>query len=529
MTAPENESASPSPHPELKLIRGLMWPKAYPHPVTDIRLIETHISWVLLTGEYAYKIKKPVDYGFLNFSTLAQRRHFCHEELRLNRRLAADWYLEVVPVTGAYERPRMGGNGTPIEYAVKMRQFPTAMTLKDRVKSGAFGQSEIDQITRLLADFHTRIAKASDDSPFGDSADIKRWFEENYVHLRPRLQSADRLAQLQAIEAWGLAEWRAQSALMEQRKQAGFVRECHGDMHLGNMTLVDGEVVLFDCIEFNPLLRWIDVVSEAAFLMIDLLHFGLDTLAFRFINRYLHHTGDYQGVTLLRYYLVYRALVLAKVSLLRAEQQHDSALREQNLAEYGVYADLAERFIQASSPMLLITHGFSGSGKSHYANLLAERLGAIQIRSDIERKRLYGFQADQGTGSAPNSGIYTPYATQSTYEMLLAEARTVLESGFTAIIDATFLKSAQRAPFRQLAQQCGIPLKILDFRASDHVLHERILQRQQQTDVSEATIEVLQSQRQTAEALSPEERENTITVDSANKQALEFLLSALSA
>ncbi|EIC29878.1 MULTISPECIES: AAA family ATPase [Methylomicrobium] len=526
MTSTSHEPASQLP--ESKLIQGLMFPEAYPHSAGNIRLIETHISWVLLTGEYVYKIKKPVDFGFLDFSTLARRRHFCQEELRLNRRLAADWYLEVVPVTGTYERPRMGGNGAAIEYAVKMRQFPTAATLKDRGKSGHFGQNEIDRITDLLADFHARIAKASGDSPYGDSTDIRHWFEENSIHLRPRLQNPGRIAQLQAIEDWGLAEWQAKAGLMEQRKHLGFVRECHGDMHLGNMTRVDGEIVLFDCIEFNPMLRWIDVISEAAFLMIDLLHFGLDALAFRFINRYLQRTGDYRGVALLRYYLVYRALVLAKVSLLRAEQQHDSGLWEQNHAEYGVYADLAERFTRMSSPMLLITHGFSGSGKSYYASLLSERIGAVQIRSDIERKRIFGFKADQGTGSAPDSGIYTENATQSTYERLLAEARTVLESGLTAIVDATFLKAAQRAPFRQLASSSGARFRILDFQAADQVLDERIRRRQDRNDASEATIEILRRQQQTAEALSPEERKDAVTVDSADERALEFLLSALS-
>jgi aminoglycoside phosphotransferase family enzyme/predicted kinase len=520
----DNTDPAP-PNPELKLILGLMSPTAYPHSVAGVRLIETHISWVLLTGEYAYKIKKPVDFGFLNFSTLEQRLHYCHEEVRLNRRLAADWYLEVVPITGSYEQPCIDGNGVAIEYAVKMRQFPTVMTLKDRVKAGNFGPSEIDRISDLLADFHAHVARASDDSPYGDSADIRHWFEENYDHLRPRLQDSDRIVQLQAIEDWGQAEWQSKAALMAQRKRSGFVRECHGDMHLGNMTQVDGEILLFDCIEFNPMLRWIDVISEAAFLIIDLLHFKLDILAFRFLNRYLQHTGDYQGVALLRYYLVYRALVLAKVSLLRAEQQHDSALREQNLAEYGVYADLAARFTQTPSPMLLITHGFSGSGKSHYASRLAEQLGAVQIRSDIERKRLHGFDAAQSTGSATNGGIYTQDATQLTYDRLASEAQTVLESGFSVIVDATFLKSAQREQFRQLAARHGVRFRILDFQATDHVLNQRILQRQHQ-DASEATIEVLRRQQQTAEPLSQEERAQAITVDSCSEQAMSLLLSS---
>lgn len=523
MTSIKTEPAPPNPEP--KLIQRLLSPLAYPHPAAGVRLIETHISWVLLTGEYAYKIKKPVNFGFLDFSTLEQRLHYCHEEVRLNRRLAADWYLEVVPITGSYKQPCIGGNGAAIEYAVKMRQFPTVMTLKDRVKAGNFGSREIDRISDLLADFHAHVARASGDSPYGNSTDIRHWFEENSVHLRPRLQEADQIGQLQRLEAWGQAEWQSKAGLMEQRKRAGFVRECHGDMHLGNMTQVDGEIVLFDCIEFNPMLRWIDVISEAAFLIIDLLHFKLDILAFRFLSRYLQHTGDYQGVALLRYYLVYRALVLAKVSLLRAEQQHDSALREQNLAEYGVYADLAERFTQTPSPMLLITHGFSGSGKSYYAGRLAEQIGAVQIRSDIERKRLYGFCADQNTGSTANGGIYTDEATHLTYDRLAFEAQTVLESGFSVIVDATFLKKEQREPFRQLAARRGVRFRILDFQAADHVLNQRILQRQHQ-DASEATIEVLHQQQQTAERLSQEERAYTITVDSCSDQAMALLLSS---
>jgi predicted kinase len=219
--------------------------------------------------------------------------------------------------------------------------------------------------------------------------------------------------------------------------------------------------------------------------------------------------------------------VLAKVSLLRAEQQHDPVHREQNLAEYGIYADLAERVTQASKPMLLITHGFSGSGKSYHAGLLAERLGAVQIRSDVERKRLHGFRPEQSSGSTINGGIYTEDATQLTYERLLAEAQTVLESGFTAIIDATFLKAAQREPFRKLAARCGVAFRILDFQADDQLLSERVLQRMHQGDASEATLDVLRRQQQTAEALTPEERAQAITVDSANERAIEYLLSAL--
>ncbi len=503
-----------------------MSPEAYPHPVTAVRVIETHISWVLLTGDTAYKIKKPVNFGFLDFSTLAQRRHYCHEELRLNSRLAADWYLAVVPITGSEAHPCIGGHGEPIEYAVKMRQFPTGLTLKDQVKSGAVGGPEIDQVTSLLADFHARVEKAGMDTRFGSSADIKHWFDENFDHIRPRLTNAQQLQQLAMIERWGLTEWQQQAEAMERRRYQGYVRECHGDMHLGNMTLIDGKVVLFDCIEFNPQLRWIDVVSEAAFLIIDLLHFQLDALAWRFLNRYLQHTGDYQGMALLRYYLVYRALVLAKVALLRAGQQQHSAQRDQHHSEYRVYANLAERFTRTRRPTLYITHGFSGSGKSYFAGRLAEHLGALQIRSDIERKRLFGFRAEQSSRSPTDGGIYTDDASQKTYDHLAFQTKAVLDAGFSVIIDAAFLKCAQREQFRQLAEQSDVGYRILDVQASDQMLQQRIVQRQHQ-DASEATLAVLERQRHTAEPLNPDELTRTITVDSESETALEALLEAL--
>ena len=299
------------------MIKALSEANAYEHEITAVSIIETHISWVLLTGQYAYKIKKPVNFGFLDFSTLEKRRFFCHEELRLNRRLAADLYLDVVPITGTPDQPKMGGAGEAIEYAVKMIQFPAGYTLSERAESGQLGLDEIDQITDIVADFHETIEKAGEDSPYGSSECIKHWFVENFDHIRPLLVDDKHKQQLQGIQTWGNQEWNSKAGLMQLRKQQGYVRECHGDLHLSNMTLINGKVTLFDCIEFNPMLRWIDVISEVAFLFIDLLHFGYERFAYRLLNHYLQRTGDYQGMALLRYYLVYRALVCAKVSLLR--------------------------------------------------------------------------------------------------------------------------------------------------------------------------------------------------------------------
>ncbi|MCX7097233.1 MAG: AAA family ATPase [Methylococcales bacterium] len=502
-----------------ELIHALLRADAYPHEVAAVSLIETHISWVLLTGTYAYKIKKPVNFGFLDFSTLERRRFFCQEELRLNRRLAADLYLDVLPITGTPEKPSIGGDGEAIEYAVKMLQFPAACTLSELAEGRQLSAADCDQIADIIANFHEIVARTDHSSDYGDSRCIRHWFVENFTALRP-LVPDDQQGQLLALEQWGDAKWQRKADFMQLRKQQGHVRECHGDLHLSNMTLINGKVTLFDCIEFNPKLRWVDVISEIAFLFVDLVYFDYEAYAYRILNRYLQHTGDYQGLVLLRYYLVYRALVCAKVSLLRQVQQGQVTAPD---PKYLAFANLAARFSQAHKVALIITHGVSGSGKSTYAKALAEKLGAVHIRSDIERKRLFGFQAQQQTGSGLGSGLYAPQASDDTYQHLLGCAQTVLEAGFTAIIDATFLKSAQRQAFLQLAHEYGVAFIIIDFLASDDTLDSRVSQRQ--NDASEATLDVLQHQRHTAQPLSAEEQPFVLAVDTESGQAMESLVA----
>jgi len=493
--------------------------------INACNVIETHISWVLLIGQHAYKIKKPVNFGFLDFSTLEKRRFCCNEELRLNKRLAPELYLEVVPITGTPDHPQLGGTGDPIEYAVKMVRFPAGQLLSKHAEHGQLSADQIDQLADIVAGFHETVEQTDENAPYGDSANINHWFIENFDHIRPLLVDDIQKQQLQKIQQWGDGEWRKQAGLMQLRKRQGYVRECHGDLHLGNMTLINGKITLFDCIEFNPMLRWIDVTSEVAFLFIDLLYFGYEHYAYRFLNRYLQYTGDYQGLTLLRYYLVYRALVRAKVSLLRMAQQHDDAEAKQSSCAYAAFADLAERFTKRRQTVLIITHGYSGSGKSTMAAQLAEKIGAFQIRSDIERKRLFGYRALVQTGSGLDNGLYTQEASLKTYQHLKELAKTVLDAGFPVIIDAAFLKTGQRAPFRQLAADCGVPFHIITFQASDEELCRRIKQRQ--NDASEATVAVLHQQLQSAQPLSEQEQSGVITVDTESNNALEILLAGL--
>jgi aminoglycoside phosphotransferase family enzyme/predicted kinase len=511
------------------LITALQNPDVFDHPVGEISMLETHISWVILTGEFAYKIKKAVDFGFLDFSTLAKRHYYCQEELRLNRRFAADLYLEVVSVTGSVDRPVLQGPGEPIEYAVKMRQFPQQDLLSNIVARHGLGEAHVDEIAGLVADLHACIDVADATTDYGRPDDIHHWVMENFEHIRPALSAPAQQAQLDWLEDWCGQEFRNRRALIQERRHDGYVRECHGDLHLGNLALIKGRITPFDCIEFNPQLRWIDVISEAAFLTMDLEDRGYPGLAYRFLNSYLQHSGDYAGVGLLRYYLVYRALVRAKVAILRLGTVADDA-DASRLAreEYESYRRLARQYAQVRQPALIITHGVSGSGKSWYAAQLVERLGALQVRSDVERKRLFGYHAQADTGSDIDTGIYTSDAGVRTYERLAGVVRCILDAGYPVIVDAAFLKRAQRARFRQLAAELGVPFVLLHFEADADTLRRRIRARLQvDTDPSEAGLAVLESQLESQEPLQPDERDEEVAILVHQDRVLDDLVREL--
>lgn len=512
------------------LIESLRDPACYDHPVEQLEVIETHISWVLLTGPYAYKIKKPLDLGFLDFSTLDKRRFYCEEELRLNRRLAPDLYLKVVAITGTPASPRLDGPGAPLEYAVKMVQFPQAARLDQLLARGALAPAHIDAVAAELAAFHGRIPVAGPETPFGTPERVYQPIEENFRQIRPRV-TADLHPQLDRLERWSAASFERLRDTLAARKRAGFVRECHGDAHLANMALRDARIAIFDCIEFNENLRWIDVMNELAFFVMDLDDRHRPDYARRALNAYLEHTGDYAGVQLLRFYQVYRALVRAKVAAIRLGQPGLSAEEAAQLRDqYRSYADLAERYTRPLEPVLLITHGLSGSGKTTITQALLEHYDAVRVRSDVERKRLYGLAATQPSGSALGTGLYTAEATAETYRRLAEVARTLLSAGLPVILDAAFLKRAQREAARALAAELGVPFVILDVRAPEQILRARVAARAATGgDASEADLAVLAHQLATAEPLSPEEQTQVLVCDGARPPAPDQLLAELQA
>jgi aminoglycoside phosphotransferase family enzyme/predicted kinase len=488
-----------------RLITSLDNPLAFGHPVQYIRHIETHISWIILTGNYAYKIRKPVNFGFLDFSTLEKRRFYCEEELRLNRRFAPDIYLEVAEIRGSETAPRLHGDGEVFEYAVRMVEFPQHCLLSSHATRQDLNTELIDAIANKVGKMHAGSEPVDAASVYGDASVVAQWSAENMSQIANAIPAELIPQSYSDLETW-YRENETLLADIDQRKRDGFVRECHGDLHLGNMALLGDEVTLFDCIEFNPELRWIDTISEAAFVAMDLEARGYPGFCWQFINRYLESTNDYTAVRLLRYYVIYRALVRAKVEALRTAQEERVSNKPDGRFDAALaYINLAHKWASSQRPAMIIMHGLSGSGKSTIAGKLAQSLGVFQLRSDVVRKRLFDLGPEVQTDSAQDQGIYTAYATDSTYQRLQHIAAMILDAGFTVILDATFLEESQRR--QMLATKTSTEFKkiIIDCDVPVDELRRRILARA--NDPSEANLEVLEQQLDSCQPLTAAEAE----------------------
>jgi len=491
--------------------------RSWPNPVLGarIRVVETHISYVVLAGRFAYKIKKAVNLGFLDFSSLEKRRRCCEEEIRLNRRLAPEIYLDVVALTGTPSAPRIGGDGEAIEYAVRMHRFPQSGLLDRRLARNAVEPEVIDALADRVAAFHEQAARCPRRAGYGSPDVVREAMAENFRQLRRYLPGEMHLDLLDGLERWSEAAGAGLASMMDDRRSAGWVRECHGDLHLGNIALVRGQPLIFDCIEFNADLRWIDVFNEIAFMVMDLEERGRPDYAYRFLDRYLQRTGDYAGLPLLGYYKVYRALVRAKVAAIRGGQEGQAA-RRREMAVCCQYLECARRSMLPRSRFVVLLHGLSGSGKSRVAQILLEARGAVRVRSDVERKRLAGLPPGAASRSPIDGGIYGEETTAATYARLAGLARQVLAAGYPVVIDAASLKAWQRKVFRMLAQELALPFLVIACRAPEDVLRQRVVARARSgNDPSEADSAVLEQQTHLLEPLAGAELEQCLEVDTS--------------
>lgn len=511
------------------LIAALCDPQHSPLGAPVIRIAETHISWVLLTDDHAWKIKKVVDLGFLDFTTLAARHFYCEEELRLNRRLAPQLYLDVVAIGGTPGEPVLGAQPA-IEYAVQMRRFADDRLLDQLLARGELTPQHLDALANTMAEFHHGLPPAAAESDYGSASAIHVAALQNFEQTLPLLRDEPDRQRLSALRDLCEAEFARCAVLFAARHAQGKVRECHGDLHLANIVLLDGRPVPFDGIEFDAGLRWMDPLNEIAFLMMDLLHRQQPALAYRFLNAYLEASGDYDGIDALPFYLAYRAMVRAKIAAIRASQTGQSeAARHEKLQDCHAHLALAERCLAPRRAALILTHGLPGSGKSTFAQEACARLGAIRIRSDVERKRLHGLGPLDSSRSAPNADLYSMDATQRTYARLLDLARILLAAGFPVVVDAAFLKQEERAPFQRLAQQMNVPFAIAALQADYATLQRRIIERNARgQDASEADLTVLDRLLGAHQPLTATEQRHSAAFTAAQPgwESLQRLISA---
>lgn len=469
-------------------IQAMLQADFYPHARADIELIQTHISWVILSGSHAYKVKKPVNFGFLDFTTLDKRKYFCEQELRLNKRLAADLYLKVLPVTQKNGNYYLDGDGEIVDYCLKMLRFPQHDLLDQRLTDDRFEPAWMDELARDIADFHSKDEKIADMKHFGDIRFIRSHIEANYAVAEQYAGKTISRTLLESVRHHSDKALNSLDGILKRRQENNHIRACHGDLHLRNITLFHDRPCVFDCIEFNDEYRIIDTINDVAFLVMDCEARQRPDLGYRFLSRYLEHSGDYEGLALLPLYLSYRACVRAKANcLLASDPDLAGEVQQQQLREACHYLELAKSYTEIPRPRLFLVGGLSGSGKSHLALSGIGKIPAVCIRSDATRQRLA-----ESVSSLP---LYSTKMSEITYAAMFDAAETTLKAGFSAIMDATFLRLEDRDRARSIAEKAGVECTILWLDMDVSVLKKRIRKRTETgKDISDADLGVLNKQ-----------------------------------
>jgi uncharacterized protein len=492
-----------------ELIQAMLVPEFYSHLVTmPIELMQTHVSYVFLTGEYVYKIKKPVNFGFLDYSTLEKRQHFCHEEIRLNQRGAKELYLEVVSISQQDNSYHLGTDGVIVEYAVKMVQFPQTALLSNMFEAGTITTEHIEEMGREVAKFHDGAETSEYISGFGEVDRVRESIDDNYHHTEKYIGTAQTQQQFTETKAYTDRFLAEHSQLFVDRISGGFIRACHGDLHLRNICRWHDKTILFDCIEFNEPFRFVDTMYDVAFAVMDLEARGRKDLANRFLNTYAEQTGDWAGLQVLPMYLSRQAYVRAKVtSFLLDDAGISSADKAAAAKTAGDYYRQAWAYTQSHQGKIILMSGLSGAGKSTLGKQIATQVGGVYLRSDAVRKHLGGISLF----SKGDESLYTPAMTAKTYQRVLELGAKLALQGFTVILDAKYDRVSLRTAVVDLAQSQSIPLQIVHCTAPEEVLRDRLQHRT--GDIADATADLLASQQAAWEDFTPVERGYVMSID----------------
>ncbi len=493
------------------LIQEMSKPDFYSHSIQgSIQVLQTHISYIFLTGDYAYKLKKPVNMGFLDFSNLEKRQYYCQQELALNRPIAPEIYLEVLPITQQENTLGLNGNGEIIDYVVKMRQFPQSALLSEMEKAGKLTESLVRQLGKKVANFHQQTKTSGYIQQFGEPEKLLEATNQNYQQTEKYIGVVQSQNQYQETKAFTDRFCKTNVSLLKERVKQGLIRECHGDLHLKNICYWQDQIQLFDRIEFNEPFRFVDVMYDVAFTVMDLDFRGCTELANVFLNTYLEYTGDWEGVQVLPFYLTRQAYVRAKVSSLMLDDPNISEEEKQESREQAKqYYHLAWNYTQPKTGHLWMMSGLSGSGKTTVAREMAKQDQGILMRSDAVRKHLAGIDIE-ATG---NQDIYSSEMTEKTYSQLLEIGVLLALQGWSVILDAKYDRQALRKAVIETANNKHLPLQILYCNAPMSVLRDRVAKRE--GDISDATLDLLAKQQANAEEFTALEKDYLFTLDTS--------------
>jgi aminoglycoside phosphotransferase family enzyme/predicted kinase len=514
----------------MELKRLLLRPQAYPgFAPARVELIETHLSWVFLLERDVFKVKKPVELGFVDFRSLEQRKAACEAEVELNRRLAPNVYIGVVPIVKNGEGVVLASEGVALEWAVHMRRLPDAGRADLLLNAGTLAHELIDRLAETIALFHRTARCDADTARFGQPATIRHNVFENFTQTAEglrELMSENEAEELTAFQTWFLS---AHAALFGERVERGFVRDGHGDLRLEHVYFErEGAPTIIDCIEFNERFRFADVCADIAFLSMDLAVHGQPVLAERLLARYARASNDFDLYALIDFYESYRAFVRGKVALMLAADSgvEDSARvrAREDARRYFLFALAAGR-PQMVPPFLLAVCGLVASGKSTVADALAERIGAVVISSDRTRKHLLGVPAEQSLAEQAFTGAYSSERSQELYAELMRRASVVLASGRAVIVDASFRSAGQRAQLRSLARQHDVPLLFAECRCREETARERLRARANKPNVSDARLELFADFARNFEPVTEFPADQHMVIDT--ERPLAHALSAL--
>ncbi len=509
-----------------EMVQALLEPGIYPEPTKRVELAQTQMSFVFLTDNYAYKVKKPVDLGYLDYTTLEKRRFFCHKEVELNRRLCPEVYLGVVPIVRRKGGFSIGGKGRASEYAVKMRRLPGELMMDVLLRENRVSPEMLSRLAEKLAKFHQKAETSPAISVFGKVDTVRQNTEENFGQTEKYLDKTISRAKYKQITDYTRRFIKENTTLFQKRIGGGRIRDCHGDLHTAHVCFADG-ICVYDCIEFNDRFRYGDVASEVSFLVMDIDHHGRADLGWRLVKDYMAFSRDEELRKLLGFYKCYRAYVRGKVESFKLDDPYISQEeRRQTLEAATGYFDLAYSYVKLT-PILFITTGLVGSGKTALARALARRLGLVVISSDVTRKRLAGIPETERRFEEFGTGIYSPDFSRRTYDAMLAEARSILAEGGSVVIDASFTKSGDRLKAKGLAQETKAGFFVLECTLSEELTRKRLARRLEQGSASDGRWEIYQPQKRQFEPVvevPPHKRviiDNSRPVEEGVKQVLE--------